>query len=955
MKKLWIALLACMSFVCMSLGVACSKEDKTKLAFNEGYLEEIVLGEPIMLDEYIDPNLTNDYTAILTCDETGQERDLKELVQWTTDKPGTYTLTYTVNSGAYKGTVSTKINVVVSKAEWSYSNPTLVYRAGDTMSFNLLKRNLNIAVKSYYDFEFFVKEVAYNNKAEDLRGKTSYTFPEHGDFVFTFGVKTKDGQVLTAEHTITVRKQQVMAAGAQEWMEENNITVDAEGWTYISPDGYVELDAGYYNGSAVKDHVPYLAFNGEAGGTGYGANTYVMADFTGKNLPQVAFFSKDVKPSFTDGGDGVLFYNGFGESKWKNSVHPDRLVVYGPNKVGYGHFDNMGRLVGNVGGGNPCPASWNGLDEDCQYRYIVGIENATTEKMTLRILLINLTTSERVLDYTTDVNHWTGVSGTEYLKDTIDESYYSGSIVLYGRYGFDLTLDKVYTPITGVSDIYELDQAAEFKDGFAKYYDKGDTANIADYAEISDGDTFRVVDPEGQEVTIDSDGNFTYTKSGTYRLYFIPSDVNIRQSSATVKVMYDLDSPMAADQLEKDGALAALTGNQIAVTNTVTDYIEEGAQSIRFYTINASETLDVYLTREFTEFVFMNRKVQGVKFDIYSPNAIEYKLKALTDDTTNAAYLREDYTGAIAAETWTTVTLSRDLIMKNYATYGKQNYAIALTLVGSFTSQTGVYVDNVQLVLENVNGTVATEAQSFMTANNITAYAYNSINADMSVSLKKGYYQGNPTHGAAPWMSNDDVPYIAYNGNYGAGSYVVADFTGKNIPQLCFFAKEITSSLTDGKAGIYVHTGMVYPNGDNVALHDSRRVTFFGPNKIAYGHIDNQGRLGQFGYNNTEGSEAPFSVNQLVEGTHYRYVIGVKSAAAGNAVFELLLINLDTNEKVAHKEHTASGSWGADFVSGNIVMYGRYNYAITLDKIYDVYENVSDINAIDKVSEVLGA
>ena len=41
--------------------------------------------------------------------------------------------------------------------------------------------------------------------------------------------------------------------------------------------------------------------------------------------------------------------------------------------------------------------------------------------------------------------------------------------------------------------------------------------------------------------------------------------------------------------------------------------------------------------------------------------------------------------------------------------------------------------------------------------------------------------------------------------------------------------------------------------------------------------------------------------------------------------------------------------------SGNIVMYSRYNVAITLDKIYAVYEGVSDIYAIDKVSEGLNA
>ena len=80
MKKLWIAFLGCISFVCMALGVACSGGDKKELVFNEGYLEEIILGDPIMLDEYIDPYLTDDYTAILTCDETGEERDLKTLV-----------------------------------------------------------------------------------------------------------------------------------------------------------------------------------------------------------------------------------------------------------------------------------------------------------------------------------------------------------------------------------------------------------------------------------------------------------------------------------------------------------------------------------------------------------------------------------------------------------------------------------------------------------------------------------------------------------------------------------------------------------------------------------------------------------------------------------------------------------------------------------------------------------
>ena len=61
MKKLWIAFLACISFVCIAFCVACSGGDKKELAFNEGYLEEIILGDPIMLDEYIDPSNTDRY------------------------------------------------------------------------------------------------------------------------------------------------------------------------------------------------------------------------------------------------------------------------------------------------------------------------------------------------------------------------------------------------------------------------------------------------------------------------------------------------------------------------------------------------------------------------------------------------------------------------------------------------------------------------------------------------------------------------------------------------------------------------------------------------------------------------------------------------------------------------------------------------------------------------------
>ena len=965
MKKLWIAFLACISFACIAFGVACGGSDKKELMFNEGYLEEIVLGEPIMLDEYIDPYLTDNYTAILTCDETGQERNLKELVQWTADRPGTYTLTYSVKSGAYKGTISTTINVIVSKATWKYSNCSLVFRAGETMSFNLFKRNLNIAVNSYYSYEFFVKDVTHNGNTEDLMGQSSYTFPEYGDYTFTFGIETEDGQVLTAKQKLSVRKAQELVEGATAWMEENNISVDPDGYTYISSDGYVELDEGYINGSYYKDYVPYIAFNGEEGSNGYGANTYVTVDFTGKNLPQVAFFCDDVKPSFTDGGKGILFFNAFAYGRTNVEPQISRMVVFGPNKASYGELDNQGRLVAIGSAADPCPASWNSLDPNCQYRYIIGIEKATSSSMVARILLINLTTSERVWDLSQTLSTYTvskcsqtpcpHPNGGCSERLNLDSNYYSGSIVLYGMYGHNATFDKVYMPVTGISNIYELDQAAEFKDDYKKNCNLGDTANVADYITIPATDyQFRVVDPDGELVSIDEDGNFVYIKSGTYRLYYAPSEANVRQSSITVKVMYDLDIAFAPDYLETQGVINSYEGGLLAVPNTNVNFITEGAQSIKYYAANAKDKIDVFISKDFTDFVFLTRRVQGVSFELYSEKALTFRLKALTDDPNNAAYLREDYTGSIPAKTWTKVILSRELMMKNFDTYKNALYSIALTLetAGGFSALDSVYIDNVQLVMDN-EGVVDSEAQTFMTENNITAYAYNSINADMSVSLKASYYQGRPEYGTVG-MSDDDVSYVAYNGGYGAGDYVVVDFTGKNVPQFCFFAKEVTSSLLDGKAGIYVHSGIAKQNGDYNDKTDAGRVTFFGPNKIEYAHVNNLGRFGIV--HGSADNPSPLSIRGLEDGVHYRYVIGIKSAQSGRFVIEQLLINLDTNTEAAHYETAITGSWiTADFISGNIVMYGRYNVAITLDKIYAVYENVSDINGIDKVAEALGA
>ena len=940
-KRICLTILACLTFIFLIIGVSCGK---TKLAFNEGYLDVIELGEPIMLDEYVDPYILDDYTLILRSDSTGEEIDLKERGQWTTRYPGTFTLTYTVTSGSNKGTVSTQLTVVVPTIEWTFTRNTMINRVGDTLDFNQLERDLNLSVESYYDYEFFVSKVKYDGGSETFTDEGEYTFNREGNHTFTFGIKTKDGQMLSAEQKVSVRCKPTLGDGAADWMSENNIA--AHDYKIINADGSVELDAGYYSGSYTNDNVPYLAFKGD-----YGANTFIKVDFTGKNLPQVAFFCDKATSSITDGGRGIYLHNGLTTTDgevWK-ALDSSRLTVFGPNKVGYGVFDSAGRFSSSATGSEaaPCPMSYRALREDCQYRYIVGFTDASSKGVTLRIILINLTTMEREFDHSYKCVKVDGYGNVDFTD------YFGGDIVLYGRYGVETKLDKVYLPITTVEDIYDLDVASEFKKGYKQQYAIDTLARVSDYIEDEDGEyTFEVIDPDGQKVAISAGGAFKYEKSGTYRLIYDSKQTDVRASSTTVDVMFDPHSDMGDDYFESTEAIIAsgVRKGTGLTENTNAKYIEEGARSIRYYTLETTtegKGIPVGIGRKFLEFVFLSREVEGISFDVYTPQALQFKLYGGNGKDN----IKMDYTGAVAAETWTKITLTRELYLANSASYSGCAYALAVSfyLAGEeLPAQTSIYIDNIRLVVNDNVQTVTDIAKAFLAANNITLYAHQSVNDDLQVQLYKGTYQGE-----AYALKNDDVPYVAYNGNYGAGSYVAVDFTGKNLPQLCFFVKDISPSLIDGLAGVYIHNGIIKNDGTYRSDTDAGRVTFLGPNKVEYKTVDADGRYsGQFG---GKDNPSPMSERGLQDGVHYRYVVGVKSATVGKVVLELLLINLDTKTEVQRYEKELKDSaFTAEFCTGNIVMYGKYNVAIKLDKIYTVYQNVTDVDEIDVVQSVIG-
>ena len=96
---------------------------------------------------------------------------------------------------------------------------------------------------------------------------------------------------------------------------------------------------------------------------------------------------------------------------------------------------------------------------------------------------------------------------------------------------------------------------------------------------------------------------------------------------------------------------------------------------------------------------------------------------------------------------------------------------------------------------------------------------------------------GSYANGGTGWLKREygphNLPYIAYNGDYGFDSYVKVDFTGKNMPILSFFRDDnYSESVFDGGKGLMYTSG--FNNNSGIAVHNEMcsRGTLYGPYMI---------------------------------------------------------------------------------------------------------------------------
>ena len=216
-----------------------------------------------------------------------------------------------------------------------------------------------------------------------------------------------------------------------------------------------------------------------------------------------------------------------------------------------------------------------------------------------------------------------------------------------------------------------------------------------------------------------------------------------------------------------------------------------------------------------------------------------------------------------------------------------------------------------------------------------------------------------------------DQAYLAYDGNYGFNDYFVADFTGKNMPTLAFFANNYNGNNNnhsifygDGtKNGVVVATGLTLPNGflfqeDNAfctSVFNGKGLCMWGPHMI-YSTAKNNGASGVLLHSNEE--NVALGRANLESGKKYRIIMGMQPGDDPiNRAIKLVyrLYDLESGEVVEDKAINSynffadnwanAGQTRDQFCQGSIVAYGYFGTSTVLDKTYDIYEDTT-INEI---------
>ncbi|MBO5334955.1 MAG: hypothetical protein J6A87_03160 [Clostridia bacterium] len=199
-----------------------------------------------------------------------------------------------------------------------------------------------------------------------------------------------------------------------------------------------------------------------------------------------------------------------------------------------------------------------------------------------------------------------------------------------------------------------------------------------------------------------------------------------------------------------------------------------------------------------------------------------------------------------------------------------------------------------------------------------------------------------------------DQAYLALDGSYALNDYVAFDFTGKNMPEIAFFAKNYNNSMyAEGtsKQGIVVVTGITAWDGTTSWVNGNST-------QINYGFPYMIQNTGDGGFVNGAFANSALGRASLVDNTHYRVIMGF-TGSDSTITLNWYLYNLDTKAVVEQGTMTTWGFFSGsnaqvgnmtiNDLSGSIVLYGKFGTTCTIDKLYEVFEDTTLEGVIESI------
>ena len=164
------------------------------------------------------------------------------------------------------------------------------------------------------------------------------------------------------------------------------------------------------------------------------------------------------------------------------------------------------------------------------------------------------------------------------------------------------------------------------------------------------------------------------------------------------------------------------------------------------------------------------------------------------------------------------------------------------------------------------------------------------IDVNGNITLKGQETLANVNTGTLRVLDNS---YFALNEKYGAGTYVEFEFTGNNMPQLCFFADEINEYMSYGtKDSTEVNnTGFLVLNGISADANGwNNAIKAYGAYRYGYGDENTTYIVNK--------TETGMSQSVLVLDKTYRLVIGTH-VVSDKVYLEMFLFDKATNIKIS--------------------------------------------------------